>query len=311
MTGAFTETPSSFDLKEYLKEKREMVEAELERILGEVPAGGRLLSAVRHSLMSGGKRLRPVLCIAAAEAVSVSFGGESMDDVLTAGCALEMIHAYSLVHDDLPAMDDDDLRRGKPTCHKAFGEATAILAGDALLTMAFETLTSKASDPGADHSKWLRIANIVSRAAGIAGMVGGQMADISSEGSRMSLESLRTMHRLKTGALIEASVRSGALLAGADRGRLDNLEEYAVNIGLAFQVADDLLNVEGNPQILGKAVGSDAERNKNTYPSLLGLSESRIFAGELVDKALAALSGFGEGAEPLRAVARYVIERKR
>ncbi len=309
MTGIGMETPFSFDLKKYLDEKRKIVEAELERILGEVPAEGRLLSAIRHSLLSGGKRLRPVLCVAAAE--SVSSEGKAMDDVLTAGCSLEMIHAYSLVHDDLPAMDDDDLRRGKPACHKAFDEATAILAGDALLTMAFETLSSKADNPGANHSKWLRVVSIVSRAAGITGMAGGQMADISSEGSRLTLEGLRSMHRLKTGALIEASVRSGALLAGAGSETIGKLGEYASHIGLAFQVADDILNVEGDPELLGKAVGSDAERNKNTYPSLLGLSESRIFARELVEKALASLAGFDEGAEPLRAIARYVIERKR
>lgn len=269
MTGSAMEAPS-FDLKLYLKEKRVLVDAELERVFRELPFDSRLVSAIRHSLMSGGKRLRPVLCIAAAEAVST--GGQTVEGVLAAGCSLEMIHTYSLIHDDLPAMDDDDLRRGKPTCHKAFDEATAILAGDALLTMAFETLSSSARCPEAEHLRWLRIVSLVARAAGVNGMVGGQMADISSEGRRLTVESLRKMHKLKTGALIEASVCAGAILAGADRERFERLEEYAASIGLAFQVADDILNVEGDAGILGKAVGTDAKRKKNTYPSLMGLA---------------------------------------
>ena len=298
-----------FDLKKYLEAKRTKVEAELERLVDGLPKEERVVSALRHSLMSGGKRLRPILCIAAAEAVSRD--RSCMDDVLLAGCSLEMIHTYSLIHDDLPAMDDDDLRRGKPTCHVAFDEATAILAGDALLTLAFEVMSSRAGDPEADHCRWLRVVNLVSRAAGACGMVGGQMADMSAEGTKLSLEALREMHSRKTGALIRASVSAGAILAGASRSRLERLEKYAADIGLAFQVADDILDVEGDPALMGKAAGVDAKREKNTYPSLMGPEGARRFARELVGEALNALSSFDERSEPLRAIARYIVERKR
>jgi geranylgeranyl diphosphate synthase type II len=300
---------SLFDLKKYLAAKREVVDAELNRILDDLPRRDRLVDAIRHSLMSGGKRLRPILCMAAAEAVSK--GGGRLPGVLSAACSLEMIHTYSLIHDDLPAMDDDDLRRGKPTCHAAFDEATAILAGDALLTMAFETLSWNASRPDCDHAVGLRIVEIVSGASGLRGMVGGQMADMLAEGRSISLEELQSMHKRKTGALIEASVRAGAVLAGAGKDVVEDLGTYAENIGLAFQVADDILNVEGDPALLGKAVGTDEKRRKNTYPSLMGLSESKVFAQKLVDRALKALSRFDGKSEPLRVIARYVIKRNR
>jgi geranylgeranyl diphosphate synthase type II len=256
--------------------------------------------------MAGGKRFRSVLCVAAAEAV-----GGDLEDVLPAACALEMVHTYSLIHDDLPAMDDDDLRRGQATCHKAFDEATAILAGDALLTLAFQTLSSIAAGRDQQAVKWLRAIQLISHAAGYCGMIQGQMLDIASEGSQLKLNELKTMHRLKTGALIEVSSRCGAELVDANSSQIQLLESYAQYIGLAFQVTDDILNVEGNPAVMGKAVGTDKLRQKSTYPSLLGLEESKRFARKLIDNALQALGSFDQKAEPLRAIAQYIIDRKK
>jgi geranylgeranyl diphosphate synthase type II len=256
--------------------------------------------------MAGGKRFRSVLCIAAAEAV-----GGDQEDVLPAACALEMVHTYSLIHDDLPAMDDDDLRRGQPTCHKAYDEATAILAGDALLTLAFQTLSSVAASNVQQAAKWLRVIQLISHAAGYCGMIQGQMLDIDAEGNQLTLNELQSMHRLKTGALIEVSLICGAELADVNSSQLNLLEGYAQNIGLAFQVTDDILNVEGDPAIMGKAVGTDELRQKSTYPSLLGLEESKTFAGKLIDDALHALGSFDHKAEPLRAIATYIIDRKK
>ncbi|MCK5485176.1 MAG: polyprenyl synthetase family protein, partial [Desulfobacterales bacterium] len=237
-----------------------------------------------YSLMAGGKRIRPVLCVAAAEAA-----GGNPEDALPAACALEMVHTYSLIHDDLPAMDDDALRRGKPTCHMAFDEATAILTGDALLTLAFQTLASIELSNAEQAAKWLRVIRLISYAAGYCGMIQGQMLDITSEGRQLTLAELKSLHRLKTGALIEASISSGAVLGGLNSNKISMLESYAHNIGLAFQVTDDILNVEGDPEIMGKAVGTDKLRNKSTYPSLLGLKKSKDFAGKLVENALQAL----------------------
>ena len=295
-----------FDLNAYLAEKIERINAALESILKTSGPFDRLLEAMTYSLMAGGKRFRSVLCIAAAEAV-----GGDQEDVLPAACALEMVHTYSLIHDDLPAMDDDDLRRGQPTCHKAFDEATAILAGDALLTLAFQTLSSIAASRDQQAMKWLRIIQLISHAAGYCGMIQGQMLDIGSEGSQLTLNELQSMHRLKTGALIEVSARCGAELANVNSDQIQLLESYAQNIGLAFQVTDDILNVEGDPVIMGKAVGTDELRQKSTYPSLLGLEESRMFARKLVDNALQALGAFDQKAEPLRAIATYIIDRKK
>jgi len=300
---------SAFNLSAYLKQKKIVVENGLYQFLERFPQSSRITASVNYCLMSGGKRIRPILCIAAAEAVSAR--GAADDNVLVVACALEMIHTYSLIHDDLPAMDNDDLRRGKPTCHVAFDEATAILAGDALLTMAFEILTVTANKQGENLTEWLRVIELIARSSGVHGMVEGQMQDISSEGNILSLESLKKMHRLKTGALIEASVCSGAILSGAQEYRLHHLKNYAQNIGLAFQVVDDILNVEGDPDVLGKAVGTDKQRNKNTYPSLLGLPESKIFAEKLVKSALQALDDFDNRSDPLRAIASYIINRKK
>jgi geranylgeranyl diphosphate synthase type II len=296
-----------FDLNAYLVLKREQVNSALDKSLEKSPDAGRLENAMRYSLMGGGKRLRPVLCIAAAEAV----GGVAVD-VLPAACAMEMIHTYSLIHDDLPAMDNDDLRRGKPTCHVAFDEATAILAGDALLTLAFQTLSSVAGSINKNHaSKWISVINKISFAAGYKGLIEGQMRDIAFEGTRISLNELEAMHALKTGALIQAATCSGAILADGNNKHVEQLEIYAKNIGLAFQVTDDILNVEGDPSIMGKAIGTDKTRNKSTYPSLLGVEKSKEFAKKLVYNALRALDSFDHRSDPLRAIAGYVIERKR
>jgi geranylgeranyl diphosphate synthase type II len=295
-----------FDLNAYLVEKIEGINAALESILKTSGPCDRLLEAMAYSLMAGGKRFRSVLCIAAAEAV-----GGDQQDVLPAACALEMVHTYSLIHDDLPAMDDDDLRRGQPTCHKAYDEATAILAGDALLTLAFQTLSSVAANSDQQAAKWLRVIQLISHAAGYSGMIQGQMLDIGAEGKQLTLNELQSMHRLKTGALIEVSLICGAELADVNSSQLNLLESYAQNIGLAFQVTDDILNIEGDPAIMGKAVGTDERRQKSTYPSLLGLEESKTFAGKLIDDALHALGSFDQKAEPLRAIATYIIDRKK
>ena len=295
-----------FNLDSYLTSQQKRINHALESLLKTADKPDRILEAMTYSLMAGGKRIRPVLCVAAAEAA-----GGNPEDVLPAACALEMVHTYSLIHDDLPAMDDDALRRGKPTCHMAFDEATAILAGDALLTLAFQTLSNIDLSNAQQAAKWLHVIRLISYAAGYCGMIQGQMLDITSEGRQLSLAELKSMHRLKTGALIEASLSSGAVLGGLNSNKITLLESYAQNIGLAFQVADDILNIEGDPEIMGKAAGTDKLRNKNTYPSLLGLKESKNFAGQLVENALQALKSFDQKAEPLRAIAKYIIERKK
>jgi geranylgeranyl diphosphate synthase type II len=299
---------SPFDLKPYLTDCRERMDQALEGyLIRRVPETSRTGRAVRYSLMAGGKRLRPILCLAGCEAA----GGEP-DDALPAACALEMIHTYSLIHDDLPAMDDDDLRRGRPTCHKAFDEATAILAGDALLTLAFAILADIGSKSGASEAaRRLSLIRRLAAAAGIGGMVEGQMRDIASEGVQLDLEGLTALHQMKTGALIEASVWCGGASAGAGSAVLERLSRYGRHIGLAFQVVDDILNVEGDPMKLGKAVGTDAMRGKNTYPSLLGMEASRKLAREQVEAALGAIADLDDRSDPLRAIARYVIERDR
>ena len=295
-----------FNLKAYISEKNNIIERTLEKILQNSDPGESLAEAMKYSLMAGGKRIRPVLCLAAAEAV-----GGNQKDALIAACAIEMIHTYSLIHDDLPAMDDDDLRRGKPTSHIAFDEATAILAGDALLTLAFEVLSSTPLEGGVNAVKWLQVIRIIAAAAGYRGMIQGQMLDIAAEGHQLAIDELESMHVLKTGALIEASLQCGAMLAGASNTQLELLKTYARNTGLAFQVTDDILNVEGNPAVMGKAVGTDKMHEKSTYPFILGLDASKQFTQKLVRQALQALETFDKKAEPLRALATYIIERKR
>jgi len=295
-----------FDLTVYIDNKNQQINVALEKILHASIPSEPIVEAMKYSLMAGGKRIRPVLCLAAAEAV-----GGKPQAVLPAACALEIVHTYSLIHDDLPAMDNDDLRRGKPTCHVAFDEATAILAGDALLTLAFQVLSSVQSTTGNQASGWLKVIHIISTAAGYRGMIRGQMLDMAAEGQHLRVDELKSMHALKTGALIEASLLCGALLAGARKRQMDILKTYAHSIGLAFQVTDDILNVEGNPKIMGKAVGTDELREKSTYPAILGLERSRQFAKNLVDEALQALEVFDKKADPLRALATYIIDRKR
>ena len=295
-----------FDLNNYLAEKRQIVNDALGQLLADANPGEVIHDAMTYALMAGGKRIRPVLCLAAAEAVK-----GSSRDVLTVACAMEIIHTYSLIHDDLPAMDDDDLRRGKPTCHIAFDEATAILTGDALLTLAFEILALESGQNLNQALKMLQIIRLIAAAAGSRGMIQGQMLDMAAEGRALTVNELESMHALKTGALIEASLQCGALLADADSLKMRCIKTYARNIGLAFQVADDILNVEGNPTVMGKAVGTDERHGKNTYPSILGLGASRQFAQKLVHQALQAIESFDNKAEPLRALAGYIIERNR
>lgn len=229
---------SNYDLTAYLNAKKKMINNELDKIFRDFASSSRIVKAMKYSLMAGGKRIRPVLCLAATEAV-----GGNLESALPAACALEMIHTYSLIHDDLPAMDNDVLRRGKPTCHVAFDEATAILTGDALLTLAFQNLSSPLNIKESQALVWLNVIHIISIAAGYKGMIDGQMKDIISEGTSLSLDDLKNMHALKTGALIEASIFSGAILGNGSQEQINQLGIYAKNLGLAFQVTDDILNV--------------------------------------------------------------------
>ena len=290
----------------YQQRSQQRVDAALERLF-QAPASDleRLYAAMRYSVINGGKRVRPLLVYAACE----SLGGD-LAQADGAACAVELIHAYSLVHDDLPAMDDDDLRRGQPTTHIAFDEACAILAGDALQSLAFEVLGSDAGNP-ADAALRLRMLATLSRAAGPAGMVGGQAIDLAAVGIKIDQQALERMHRHKTGALIEASVVLGAMASGkASAIQLNALQQYARAIGLAFQVQDDILDVESDTATLGKTQGKDEANDKPTYPALLGLEAAKAYALELRDQAIAALRDFDERAEPLRQLAEFIVARR-
>jgi geranylgeranyl diphosphate synthase type II len=297
---------SDFDLTAYLNDKKKLINNELGIIFRDFASSSQIEQAMKYSLMAGGKRIRPTLCLAATEAV-----GGNIVSSLPAACALEMIHTYSLIHDDLPAMDDDELRRGKPTSHVAFDEATAILAGDALLTLAFQILSSPVKIKESEALIWLNVIQVISSAAGFKGIIDGQMKDIISEGASLSLDDLKNMHALKTGALIEASIFSGAILGNGSQEQIKQLGIYAKYIGLAFQVTDDILNVEGNPAVMGKAVGTDKYRKKSTYPLIMGLNESKEFATDIVNNALKSIELFDNKADPLRAVAEYILKRKK
>ncbi len=293
------------ELKALLQQYQARTEAALERWL---PAAEQepthLHAAMRYASLNGGKRVRPVLVYASGSALGVPL--EQLDGP---ACAVEMVHAYSLVHDDLPAMDNDDLRRGKPTCHKAFDEATAILAGDALQCLAFEVLTN---DPAMNATPEQRLAMVaeLAHASGSRGMAGGQAIDIAAEGKQLTLEQLQTMHRYKTGALIRAAVRLGALSALAiSAEQRAGLDQYAEAVGLAFQIRDDILDVVADTETLGKPQGSDQAKEKPTYTSLLGLDGAREKAQELHREALAGLTVFGDEAEPLRQLSAYIVER--
>ncbi|MEJ2316279.1 MAG: polyprenyl synthetase family protein [Gammaproteobacteria bacterium] len=275
-----------------------------EKLLENLPQTDRLPvelhQAMHYSVMAPGKRIRPLLVYAAGHAL-----GASVDDLDEQACALEYIHAYSLIHDDLPAMDDDELRRGRPTCHVEFGEAMAILAGDALQSLAFETLCrSKASD-----SKTVRMISVLANASGSHGMAGGQAIDLASTGESLTIPELENLHILKTGALIRASVLLGAISASEDEEKINLLDHYAKCVGLAFQIVDDILDVTSDTETLGKTQGKDAAQEKTTYPSLLGLSESREKARQLCQDALKSIEVMGDAASPLHAIGQSILSR--
>ena len=291
-------------LEQFFKTCGSRVDAALqEAIPPSTTQPSRLHQAMRYAALEGGKRIRPVLVYASAQALG--YDQHALD---APACAVELIHAYSLVHDDLPAMDDDDLRRGKPTCHKAFDEATAILVGDALQSLAFQLLSSA---DGLDTDTRLEMVRILAMASGSRGMAGGQAIDIEAVGTPMNLPELENMHIHKTGALIRSSVQLGALAAGADPAELAKLDHYAKCIGLAFQIRDDILDVEGDTETLGKTRGKDSMADKPTYPQLLGLDEAKEKAASLLEESLDSLVQFGEKADQLRQIARFVVGRDR
>lgn len=292
-------------MRVYLEKGGKTVDEALQKLM---PREGtrppELISAMRYSLFAGGKRIRPILVLAAAEV-----GGGNTGDAIFAACAVEMIHTYSLIHDDLPAMDDDDFRRGIPTCHKKFGEATAILAGDALLTLAFDVLSDPEISSGIGPELRIRMVHELAIAAGWKGMVGGQQMDVASEGTQPDLPTLQYIHTHKTGALIRCSVLLGAIAAGADETTMKSLENYGEKLGLAFQVVDDILDITSTTEELGKDQGSDASRGKMTYPALFGLDEARVRAAELVQEAKTALAGM-DNAGRLIDIADFVLSRR-
>lgn len=289
----------------YLQEKKELIDAALTKILPrETDYPQTLCKAIRYSVMTGGKRIRPILALAAFDATRGR--GKA---ILSFACALELIHAYSLIHDDLPAMDDDDFRRGRPTVHRVFGEAQAILAGDALLAEAFKTMSRAVLDHQVDSLVAISIIDEVATAAGFRGLVGGQAVDVASEGREVNLPTVEYIHAHKTGALILASVRTGARLGGATESELEAMTQYGERIGLAFQIVDDVLNVVGESSTLGKPVGSDETKKKATYPLVVGVEDSKGVAEGLVKEAISHLSVFGKHGEPLKEIARYLIRR--
>ncbi|MDF0676462.1 MAG: polyprenyl synthetase family protein [Nitrospira sp.] len=294
------------NIAEYLEQNR----IEVDRFLDQVapPAAvppTTLHDGLRYSLMAGGKRIRPILTIAAAEAIGATAPG-----LMPVACSLELIHTYSLIHDDLPSMDNDDFRRGKPTNHKVYGEAMAILAGDALLTMAFDLISRPDLMKGCDPVRQVRIIQELASGSGSMGMVGGQVFDIQAENQDIDLSTLQNIHKHKTGMLIRAAVRMGAIAAGATDRQLDDLTGYAEDIGLAFQIADDVLNVTGTREELGKNPNTDAERGKKTYPTFYGVEGAKKLADDCVARAINRLSSFGPPADPLREIARYITARK-
>ena len=297
---------SGLDLERYLGERRRAVDEALQRHLPPADAYPPAVhEAMRYSVFAGGKRLRPILVIAGAEAV-----GGRMADVMPTACCFELIHTYSLIHDDLPAMDDDDYRRGQPTSHKVFGEAVAILAGDALLTHALGLVAESFAAGAAPLAALPRVLAEITEAAGTRGMIGGQVVDIQSEGRVVSTDTLEYIHTHKTGALIRAALRAGAILAGAPAPALEALTAYGERIGLAFQIVDDVLDVEGSLETLGKTAGSDRRKKKITYPDYHGLEASKARAAALTREARAALASLGPRAAPLAALADFVLDRK-
>jgi geranylgeranyl diphosphate synthase type II len=290
-------------LPDFFEEDRIAVDAQLERLLpAETTQPPSIHAAMRYSVFAGGKRVRPILCLETARIFAEDVGA-----ALYPGCAIEFIHTYSLIHDDLPSLDNDDLRRGKPTCHKKFGEATAILAGDALLTLAFETIAAAPTEA----ERRVRMVAEISKAAGtVNGMVGGQVADLEAEGKRVGAETLEYIHRSKTAALICASTTAGAICAGAGVLDVERLRRFGETIGWAFQVTDDILDVEESSAALGKTAGKDMAQEKATYPAVYGLERSHEIANELAGKAIAELEPYGAKAERLRAIAEFLVLRR-
>lgn len=293
------------NIKSYLAKKKTIVDKALDKLVPPAnmfPAS--VHEAMRYSLFAGGKRVRPILAIAAAEAL-----GAKTSDLLPLAGSLEFIHTYSLIHDDLPAMDDDDFRRGRSTCHKVYGEAIAILAGDGLLNLAFEVLSDPRRTKSVSANRLLSIIREIGAASGVHGMVGGQVVDMESEGKDIDLPTLEYIHTHKTGALIRASVRVGALYAKASEKRLKALTRYGERVGLAFQIADDILDITGKQDEIGKDVGSDLKKGKKTFPGFYGLEGSRLRANEVADKAIHSLRDFDRKADPLRELAKYIVNR--
>lgn len=304
LTRPAPERTERVKIDQYLARRRQQIDAHLELCVPQPPQPDRLIEAMRYSLFAGGKRLRPILAMAAAEALS----GKTAD-ILPFAAAIELIHTYSLIHDDLPAMDDDALRRGKPTSHVVFGEALAILAGDALLTEAFHIMGEATVNAGVRQRKAAQVLTEVAAAAGPRGMVGGQAADMQAEQMGVDLPIVEFIHVRKTGELIRVSVRAGAILSGARAPQLRRLTRYSEFLGLAFQVADDILDEEGSTRLTGKLAGRDRSRHKATFPAVMGLPAAKERARELLSSAIGELDSFGKAAEPLRQIARLVVAR--
>lgn len=302
-----TPPAAEFDARAYLAERRERVDAHLERVMDlHSDLFGGLVESMRYSLFAGGKRVRPILALAACEAV-----GGDIELALPAASALELMHTYTLIHDDLPAMDDDDFRRGRPTNHKVYGEAMALLAGCGLLSIAFEIVARQATEGRIPHERATRAIALLADAIGWRGVIGGQAIDIDSTGKEIDLARVRDICFHKTATLIAASVVVGAVAGGGDEGQIEALDRFGRAIGLAFQVADDILNVEGDAEKLGKGTGTDAGAGKTTFPSVMGLDGAKTYARELLDEANAALAPFGPRADALRAIADYIVTRDR
>jgi geranylgeranyl diphosphate synthase, type II len=291
------------NLDSYLKDRKALVDSALDNYLPKATEPPTVVhEAMRYSALDGGKRIRPILTLAACEAV-----GGNTEAVLPAACAIECIHTFSLIHDDLPCMDDDDYRRGRPTSHRVYGEAMALLAGDALFAFAFQ-LISKLHEVPSEAA--LEVMRLIAEATGTGGMVGGQVLDMLAQGEEMNISAVEQIHRLKTGALLEASVLTGGILGGGSKKQISALSDYGKNIGLAFQIADDVLDLKGDSEKLGKSTGSDLRMQKATYPSLIGMEKSEEAMNKAMNDAIEALSTFDEKADPLRLIAKFVVERE-
>ncbi|HRZ87087.1 MAG TPA: polyprenyl synthetase family protein [bacterium] len=292
------------DLQKYLLERKKLVDTRLERLLPQNGTPPSLIHrAMRYSLMIGGKRIRPVLTLAACEAV-----GGDWRKALDAACAIELIHTYSLIHDDLPCMDNDDFRRGKPTSHKVFGEAAAVLAGDALLTFSFEIVAASKTIPAVQKPA---LVSLIARAAGSQGLIGGQVVDMESEGKKVSAKTVEYIHAHKTACLISAAIETGAMIGGAKVKELSSLKRYGRTVGLTFQIADDILDITGTKEKLGKGIGKDVAQKKATYPSVYGIERSRAILEEKTQEAVRSLGPFGAEAAPLREIAVLIARRDR